>query len=61
MCLSSSEFLMYLMSRVRHSEASRFLTLEYIGQVGVPHEPQRAGRRLQGGGRPSYLSDLPYG
>ncbi|MFC2340082.1 MAG: hypothetical protein ACFNLW_09405 [Olsenella sp.] len=34
MCLSSSEFLMYLMSRVRHSEASRFLTLEYIGQVG---------------------------
>ena len=34
MCLSSSEFLMYLMSRVGHSEASRFLTLEYIGQVG---------------------------
>ena len=34
MCLSSSEFLMYLKSRVGHSEASRFLTLEYIGQVG---------------------------
>ena len=34
MCLSSSEFLMYLMSRVGHSEASRFLTLKYIGQVG---------------------------
>ena len=33
MCLSGSEFL-YLLGKARHSEASRFLTPEYIGQVG---------------------------